>query len=297
MPHSDIRGSTIARISPRLFAACHVLHRLLAPRHPPDALLTLITSLIQPPPARRTKPHTRTPRPKPKSTSTQGPTPQRPIRSAAVPANSHTQSTCRPANKPQPASTPTCAPQLPIHLSMNMPQHRPKSGTAETSAGKPTTRTPSGAQGQQMEAIGFEPTTPCLQSRRSPTELRPHERYLCRPAAPAGSPPATNGQAEMGQGGLEPPTPRLSSVCSNQLSYWPQPKPQAHQATGKARTQTRRGMGSRMDQHRSSQHATAPHPGHQASRHRIRNRPVHCCLGTPQPGCTHPTPQGILERR
>jgi len=23
----------------------------------------------------------------------------------------------------------------------------------------------------------------------------------------------------VGQGGLEPPTPRLSSVCSNQLSY------------------------------------------------------------------------------
>jgi hypothetical protein len=40
-PHSDIRGSTIARISPRLFAACHVLHRLLAPRHPPNALITL----------------------------------------------------------------------------------------------------------------------------------------------------------------------------------------------------------------------------------------------------------------
>jgi hypothetical protein len=40
-PHSDIRGSTIARISPRLFAACHVLHRLSAPRHPPDALIML----------------------------------------------------------------------------------------------------------------------------------------------------------------------------------------------------------------------------------------------------------------
>ena len=40
-PHSDIRGSTIARISPRLFAACHVLHRLLAPRHPPNALFSL----------------------------------------------------------------------------------------------------------------------------------------------------------------------------------------------------------------------------------------------------------------
>ena len=40
-PHSEIRGSTIARISPRLIAACHVLHRLLAPRHPPNALLSL----------------------------------------------------------------------------------------------------------------------------------------------------------------------------------------------------------------------------------------------------------------
>src|SRR5512142_3162525 len=38
LPHSEIPGSTIARISPELFAACHVLHRLSVPRHPPDAL-------------------------------------------------------------------------------------------------------------------------------------------------------------------------------------------------------------------------------------------------------------------
>ena len=38
MPHSDIPGSKPARGSPRLFAACHVLHRLLVPRHPPNAL-------------------------------------------------------------------------------------------------------------------------------------------------------------------------------------------------------------------------------------------------------------------
>ena len=37
-PHSDIHGSTGARPSPQLFAACHVLLRLLAPRHPPNAL-------------------------------------------------------------------------------------------------------------------------------------------------------------------------------------------------------------------------------------------------------------------
>ena len=41
MPHSETHGSTPTRGSPWLFAACHVLHRLLAPRHPPNALLTL----------------------------------------------------------------------------------------------------------------------------------------------------------------------------------------------------------------------------------------------------------------
>ena len=40
-PHSEICGSLGARPSPQLIAACHVLHRLSAPRHPPDALLTL----------------------------------------------------------------------------------------------------------------------------------------------------------------------------------------------------------------------------------------------------------------
>ena len=38
LPHSEIPGSPIARISPGLVAACHVLHRLSVPRHPPDAL-------------------------------------------------------------------------------------------------------------------------------------------------------------------------------------------------------------------------------------------------------------------
>ena len=43
-PHSDMPGSKIAPISPGLFAGCHVLHRLLPPRHPPDALLLLHSS-------------------------------------------------------------------------------------------------------------------------------------------------------------------------------------------------------------------------------------------------------------
>ena len=40
-PHSEILGSKLVRSSPRHIAAYHVLHRLSAPRHPPDALTTL----------------------------------------------------------------------------------------------------------------------------------------------------------------------------------------------------------------------------------------------------------------
>ena len=40
-PHSDISGSQDICSSPKLFAAYHVFHRLLVPRHPPCALTTL----------------------------------------------------------------------------------------------------------------------------------------------------------------------------------------------------------------------------------------------------------------
>ncbi len=40
-PHSDIHGSMLMCSSPWLFAACHVLHRLLMPRHSPCALISL----------------------------------------------------------------------------------------------------------------------------------------------------------------------------------------------------------------------------------------------------------------
>ena len=41
LPHSDIRGSSAVRASPRLFAACRVLLRLREPRHPPCAFCYL----------------------------------------------------------------------------------------------------------------------------------------------------------------------------------------------------------------------------------------------------------------
>ena len=49
-PHSEICGSKVVRTSPQLIAAYHVLHRLSAPRHPPDTLIALDRSHYQYPP-------------------------------------------------------------------------------------------------------------------------------------------------------------------------------------------------------------------------------------------------------
>ena len=48
LPHSDMHGSKRICRSPCLIAACHVLHRLLAPRHPSCALCSLINSSSSP---------------------------------------------------------------------------------------------------------------------------------------------------------------------------------------------------------------------------------------------------------
>jgi hypothetical protein len=45
LSHSEIHGSTPVCGFPWLIATCYVLHRLLAPRHPPIALSSLITKL------------------------------------------------------------------------------------------------------------------------------------------------------------------------------------------------------------------------------------------------------------
>ena len=44
-PHSDVSGSKDICSSPKLFAAYHVFHRLLVPRHPPYALSSM-TNLL-----------------------------------------------------------------------------------------------------------------------------------------------------------------------------------------------------------------------------------------------------------
>jgi len=46
-PHSDISGSLDMCSSPKLFAAYHVFHRLLVPRHPPYALFCMTNWLAE----------------------------------------------------------------------------------------------------------------------------------------------------------------------------------------------------------------------------------------------------------
>ena len=46
LPHSDMPGSMVVCTSPSLFAAYHVLLRLPEPRHPPPALILLLSSEI-----------------------------------------------------------------------------------------------------------------------------------------------------------------------------------------------------------------------------------------------------------
>ena len=47
LPHSEIPGSVPVCGSPRLIAACHVLHRFSAPRHPPYTLSSLTIKYLR----------------------------------------------------------------------------------------------------------------------------------------------------------------------------------------------------------------------------------------------------------
>jgi hypothetical protein len=46
LPHSEISGSKVICTFPKLIAACHVLHRLWEPRHPPCALSNFLNLFV-----------------------------------------------------------------------------------------------------------------------------------------------------------------------------------------------------------------------------------------------------------
>ena len=159
LPHSEIPGSTIARISPGLIAACYVLHRLSVPRHPPDALHYALEH------------HTQR---------------QRPDCIAAVhlvadaaTSLEDTCSTCsgRLTSKPYgpSADLPDMSSSVMSHTrfftqSISKPQRKCHHfGREKGTSCRVLTETPRCASPPEMvEVNGIEPMTSCLQSRRSP---------------------------------------------------------------------------------------------------------------------------------
>ena len=160
-PHSDICGATVARTSPQLIAACHVLHRLLAPRHPPNALIALNNHHhphAGPKPAsprahQTVRPETCQPASRERNSSL-------PKTSSATHSHTHTNQSDSPVKQHAPGSHP-------ITRRRGQAANPSCSGPAPRGTGFTSTSQP------HLETVGIEPTTPCLQSRCSPTELRP----------------------------------------------------------------------------------------------------------------------------
>ena len=172
LPHSEISGSKPARGSPKLFAACHVLHRLLAPRHPPDAL-----AFLDPP---QRQPHPRGARPSPRWVIKQQPTKAYPCFPDARPRRKRRRACVHACQRPlaqrctdaqRPASVPANGLSSPLHdvkdratgsTGGGSPRHGSSGPPHETGAG--------GSRRGRGSLIGFRgpdgpgrlPRPPCL---------------------------------------------------------------------------------------------------------------------------------------
>ncbi len=150
LPHSEIHGSKGARPSPRLFAACHVLHRLSVPRHPPNALRRLISAAGKTALARLRAPlsgHTQ---------ASRRAIPQQSI-SRNNPLARDQASGIRRSSTPTPR--PDCSGHLPLH-NVQYPCGPSLSAQPQSRVSCPGPFSLS----QLVEADGIEPTTSSLQS-------------------------------------------------------------------------------------------------------------------------------------
>ena len=184
LPHSDIPGSKPACGSPRLIAACHVLHRLLLPRHPPCALSSLTIKFTQHMP----KPFSVTRYPFPvlngkRKTGDGKPTPRLARKFQAL-LPTHRASLGRtPAGSKALIKTYSALYIYPIY---SVVKHRPTAlarsvrlggpGKLRTAFSVSRCRLPVAQDRKRItrdanlvELTGIEPVTPCLQSRCSPS--------------------------------------------------------------------------------------------------------------------------------
>ena len=200
LPHSEICGSKGARPSPQLIAACHVLHRLSVPRHPPDALRRLISAS-----STREAPRTEasalpdtssvhrylSPQPEQSSPRIHRGKPLR-SKTAIVPSSHSLHNVQYPRSPKRPAAD--RSPRISVLSRSSLPLLASRLRLFEASPPAAHLLTPG-----WWRRTGSNRRPHACKARALPTELRPRRM--------------------VGQGGFEPPTSRLSSARSNQLSY------------------------------------------------------------------------------
>ena len=213
-PHSEIFGSKLVRNSPKLIAAYHVLHRLSAPRHPPNALKTLDHS------------HCRYPSPRfqARRTATTG---EKTSFFEICPIAGGLSVTASPCDRPgnRASDKPSLhdvikrrRPKPPRNLRYadtddRQRQDRPQTGTVLGCPVGPNV-TPLGPQSSGREwwsQTGSNRRPPACKAGALPTELWPRPKKIC----------VVRRLIMVGPGRLELPTSRLSGVRSNRLSYRP----------------------------------------------------------------------------
>ncbi len=204
LPHSEIPGSTSARLSPGLFAACHVLHRLLAPRHPPNALTSTLDrstrrSQGQTPPANASRMKTLFSK-------------ARSRRLAAVSQNAS--DLLLEQRRRRMASALPDTPSSRCQRSRRAPTSATANfGFARSGPPRPAAP-PRGAPGGGERVR----TVDLLLAKQALSQLSYTPKAAGR-ARPPGTIAGAHRSVVVGQGGFEPPTSRLSSARSNQLSY------------------------------------------------------------------------------
>ena len=194
LPHSEIHGSMPARGSPWLIATCCVLHRLSVPRHPPDALHTLVLGAY----------------PKGKSPTYECATRRRkPTRDQHQPARIRQRCIVmtQPAVSPCEATALSGHPRSLILFTCQRSHIRPRADICFLSLriscavsllvtkGHYSSLCPS----SWWRRTGSNRRPHACKARALPTELRPHGEG--------------SGGTVVGQGRLELPTSRLSSAC------------------------------------------------------------------------------------
>jgi hypothetical protein len=263
-PHSEIFGSKPVRGSPKLIAAYHVLHRLSAPRHPPDTLKTLDCSHRQSAcfsrsPTRRRRP-TRSGAKRPVLLQTHPgilAVKLEPATGARRIGFRGDKTRAGETSRPRSMRLAPSGPRpnaLPLHdvryrkalaeaakrLLTTLPDgSRPAACAARSVPSKERTdeshrkdqdprpgrkRQPPLRREDWWSQTGSNRRPHACKARALPTELWPRQRtddgrrtvaFICRPSSVIRRPNL------VGLGGLEPPTSRLSSARSNQLSYKP----------------------------------------------------------------------------